>query len=61
MVKKAGANKIWLIITTALVTIVLSSGGYMTGKVEANDFFRNMCDKVGVVLIDGKVYTCNKE
>jgi len=50
-----------LIVTTALVTIILSGGGYVTGKVEANDSFKNMCDKVGVVLIDKKVYTCNKE
>lgn len=58
---KTTANKIWLIVTTALVTIILSGGGYVTGKIEANDLFKNMCDKVGVVLIDKKVYTCNKE
>lgn len=59
--KRTNINKIWLIATTAIVTIVLSAGGYVTGKSEANETFKHMCDKVGVVLIDGKVYTCDKE
>jgi len=54
-------NKIWLILTTAIVTIVLAGGGYVTGKNENGIYTKHMCDKVGAILIDGKVYTCNKE
>ena len=53
-------NKIWIIVASVMVTLMLSAGGYFSGRLEEKETVKTMCEKVGAFVVNGKVFVCSK-